>query len=418
MNVPLQFAAIADSQYADYRTNVIFQAYKWDPQVNDQNTVANYVLLMQKETAEQLGEWVEQLSRETMQMEEVLIQNLSLAKELGLPPQILKALPRLSGYNPYKNIRLMRFDFHPTETGWALSEVNSDVPGGIAEASVWPEIAARYVDAVPGENVAELLLKAFQSKMQKKGTVAFVHATSYSDDRQVMQFLGDYFERGGLRTIYAAPDHIKWINNHAMSIIKGQECTVDGIVRFFPLEWLINLPRSAAWQGYYDSQTPSCNNPVAMFTQSKRLPLIWNSLGVTISAWKQLLPETRDPRAVPPHETGWIYKPALGRVGEGILIEEAISPKEQAQIKKAVQKEPRNWIAQRRFNSIPIPAGNRQDAATSGGEVPAYHVCVGAFTVDGKKAGFYGRISPYPRIDANAIDIPVLIIKDGSSNDK
>jgi glutathionylspermidine synthase len=220
-----------------------------------------------------------------------------------------------------------------------------------------------------------------------------------------MQFLGDYFERGGLHTVYAAPDHIKWVEHHAKSVIKGQECDIDGIVRFFPLEWLINLPASSRWQGYYDGQTLSCNSPVAMFAQSKRLPLVWDSLGVIIPAWKQLLPETCDPRSVPPHEKGWIYKPALGRVGEGILIEEAISAKEQAQIKKAVQKEPQNWVAQRRFNSVPVPVGNGEE----------YHVCIGVFTVDGNYAGFYGRISPYPRIDANAIDIPILITKDGKS---
>jgi glutathionylspermidine synthase len=301
----------------------------------------------------------------------------------------------------------MRFDFHLTETGWAVSEVNSDVPGGLAEASVWPEIAARYVDGFPSENVAAQLLQAFQSKIKKNGTVAFVHATSYSDDRQVMQFLGDYFERNGLHTIYAAPDHIKWVDYHAKCVIKGQECDIDGIVRFFPLEWLINLPSGAHWQGYYDSQTPSCNSPVAMFAQSKRLPLIWDTLGVTIPAWKQLLPETRDPRSVPPNEKGWIYKPALGRVGEGVLIEEAITLKEQAQIKKAVQKEPKNWVAQRRFESLPVSAADGKE----------YHICVGVFTVDGNYAGFYGRISPYPRIDANAIDIPVLIAKDVINHD-
>jgi uncharacterized circularly permuted ATP-grasp superfamily protein len=151
---------------------------------------------------------------------------------------------------------------------------------------------------------------------------------------------------------------------------------------------------------------------MAMFAQSKRLPLIWDALSVSIPAWKQLLPETCDPGSVPPHEDGWIYKPALGRVGEGILIKEAISPKEQAQIIKAVQKEPKNWVAQRRFNSLPIPVAGGKDPGS-----PEYHVCIGVFTVDSKNAGFYGRISPYPRIDANAIDIPVLIEKDSTSND-
>ena len=38
-----------------------------------------------------------------------------------------------------------------------------------------------------------------------------------------------------------------------------------------------------------------------------------------------------------------------------------------------------------------------------------YHVCLGSYTVDGKHAGYYARISDKPRIDSNAADIPVLI---------
>ena len=404
MSQPLRFASIADSQYPDYRINAIFQAYKWDPQVNDQNTVARYVMLITPEAAEQLGRWAEQLSRETMQVEEALISRPALAKTLGLPPQIRKALPRLSSYQSEQNIRLMRFDFHPTESGWALSEVNSDVPGGLAEASVLPEIASRYVNAVAGEHVAAHLLRAFQSKIREGGTVAFVHATSYSDDRQVMQFLGDYFNRHGLHAVYAAPDHLRWIDQKAVSIIHGEERGIDGIVRFFPLEWLVNLPKKSHWQGYYDCKTPSCNHPIALFAQSKRLPLVWDSLGVAVPAWRQFLPETLDPRSKPPkrHDDDWIYKPALGRVGEGISIKEAISKKEFTQIQKAARKEPMHWIAQRRFKSRAIPAENGE----------SYHVCVGVFTVDGAHAGFYGRISPYPRIDANAIDIPILITQE------
>jgi glutathionylspermidine synthase len=222
-----------------------------------------------------------------------------------------------------------------------------------------------------------------------------------------MQFLGDYFKACGLGVIYAAPDHIKWVNKKAFSIIKGQECEIDGIVRFFPLEWLVNLPKRSGWQGYYDSETPSCNNPAAIFAQSKRLPLIWDSLGVEIPAWKNLLPQTCDPELIQPQDEDWIYKPALGRVGEGISIKEAVTPKEFAQINKAARKNPKKWAAQRRFKSLPVPA---KDGVN-------YHVCIGVFTVDGKNSGFYGRISPYPRIDANAIDIPILISKEGEKGD-
>ena len=38
-----------------------------------------------------------------------------------------------------------------------------------------------------------------------------------------------------------------------------------------------------------------------------------------------------------------------------------------------------------------------------------YHVCLGSYTVDGKHAGFYARISNKKRIDSDAADIPVII---------
>ena len=402
MKRSVELALIPDEQYSEYRYNVIFKAYKWDPQVGDHNTIAKHVVLMDQETVGQLETWAEQLSEETMLMEEALIRKPELAKKLGLPRKVLKTLDRLSDYDRSKNIRLMRFDFHPTTDGWAVSEVNSDVPGGLAEASILPQIACRYFDGYePRRHIGESLLQAFSANVDKGGLIAFVHATSYADDRQVMEFLSDYFLAHGYRTVFAAPDHIVWKDNNAVCIIEGREGPIDGIVRFFPLEWLTNLPRRSDWRGYFDCLTASCNHPVAKLTQSKRLPLVWDQLGVDVPAWKKLLPETRDPKSVKPQDGEWIYKPALGRVGEGISIKGAITEKERLRIEKEARRDHGNWAAQRKFTSQPLTDVN--------GEI--YHLCVGVFTVNGKSAGFYGRISPYPRIDDRAKDIPLLVSK-------
>ena len=114
--------------------------------------------------------------------------------------------------------------------------------------------------------------------------------------------------------------------------------------------------------------------------------------------WKSLLPETTDPKKVNWRDQGWVVKPALGRVGEDISVREAITPKEWKDISLGVRLFPREWAAQRRFISLPVqtPQG-------------PMHICIGVFTVDGKAAGFYGRISQQPRIDARAMDVPVLI---------
>lgn len=400
----LRLETIPKDHYSDYRYEVIFNAYKWDPQVNDHNTVSPYVVVLNETTAQDLASWAEALSRETMDIEEALLTEPKLQKELGLPRGIRKALKLSKDYRNEDHVRLMRFDFHPTVEGWALSEVNSDVPGGFAEASVLPTIVSRYyTGAMPYGNLAERLADGFNPLLKEGGRVAFVHATSYSDDRQVMQYMSDYFNTLGIETLMAAPDHIRFHNQKATSIQEDQTGEINGILRFFPLEWLNNLSRKTHWQDYYRSQTPSCNHPVAILTQSKRLPLVWDKLGVSISTWKKLLPETKDPRKIDRREKGWIYKPALGRVGEGISITEAISSKEHRKIEKSARRTPKHWVAQKRFNSQPLVSAD----GTS------YHLCVGVFTVNGIFAGFYGRISPYPRIDANAKDLPILVQKEG-----
>jgi glutathionylspermidine synthase len=216
-----------------------------------------------------------------------------------------------------------------------------------------------------------------------------------------MQFLGDRFEANGIRALYGAPDHIAWERGRAVSLLEGEEGPLDGIVRFFPLEWLTNLSRKVNWRGFFDTETPSCNHPIAIFAQSKRLPLVWGELGLDLPAWRSLLPETREPKNP---GADFIWKPALGRVGEGISIAEAATPKELRQIRRAVRWHPGDWIAQRRFQSAPVACGDSE----------SFHLCVGVFTVDGKAAGFYGRISAYPRIDANAKDIPILVERERS----
>ena len=400
---------IPEDKYSDYRYDAIFNAYKWDPQFEDRSTVAKHVVLLDGETAEKLETWAERLSEETMAMEEELIAGAGPAKELGLPKQIYRELPRLKNYSREKNVRLMRFDFHPVISkesdglNWAVSEVNSDVPGGLAESSVLPGIAKKYIgpefaDCKPGESAAARIFEAFGGLIEKdSGAVAFIHATSYSDDRQVMQFLGDYFNKRGIETLFAAPDHIKWIGKKAVSVIKGRKCGVGGIVRFFPLEWMVSFPRSFDWRGYFDCEVPSCNHPAAILAQSKRLPLIWDKLDTEVPYWKKLLPPTADPKSKKLRDTKWLYKPAFGRVGEGIISRNPTSEKE-------IRRYRADWVVQEAFESRSLPA------ADNTGKTEDYHLCVGVFTVNGKRAGFYARVSKHPIIDSKAQDIPVLIL--------
>jgi len=395
--------SIPKEEYQNFRYRVIFEGCKWDPQVGDENTIADEVVILSAAAAHKLCTWAEALAAETVQLEQALLKKPELFGELALPRVLQKALQESSRFDPTKHVRLMRFDFHPTFDGWAVSEVNSDVPGGLAEASVLPKVVSELLPEVkPMGNVAGAIADAFKS-IVGSGLIGLVHATAYSDDRQVMEFLGQELRNKGLKTALIAPDHVRWYGDRATSIAEGQEGELAGLARFFPAEWLCELPKAAAWQNYFLSNLTACNHPVALLTQSKRLPLLWDKLAIPIPTWRDLLPETVDPRFANLQSENWILKPCLGRVGEGVTIPSVISKKELRSIMWDARLFPKDWVAQRRFNSLSLKSNDNTER----------HLCIGVFTVQGRAAGFYGRVSSRPRIDASAKDIAVLVSKEG-----
>ncbi len=399
----MKLISIPKEKYDDYRTDLIFDCYKWDPQFLDNNTIAKHVLIISKEEHEKIKLLTEQLDKETIAAEIFLNNNLKLAKPLALPKQISKELKTMINYNPKEHIRLMRYDFHPTtENKWVISEVNSDVPGGFAEASLMPELAKKILknNKYSFVNFGEILVKAIAEKTISNGKIAMVHCTSYSDDRQVMQFLGDKLYKLGFNIIYCAADHLIFKDNKAYSILDGNEGNIDAIIRFTPLEWLKDI-KPKHWEGYFNTVTPSCNHPIAIFAQTKRFPLIWSALkqnGIDLSTWERLLPDTHEVKHIDNIE-GYIYKPAYGRVGEKISIKEACSDNEYKEILADVKKHPKEYLIQKKFNSKTVKSDDGEE----------FHLCLGSYTINSVHAGYYARISTLPRIDSNAADIPVLI---------
>lgn len=399
----MKLVPIPQDKYDEYRLTLMFDCYKWDPQFLDHNTIARYALVITEEEHEELKRLTEALDKETRVAEEFLNNHQELLKPLALPKSVSKEITQMTNYEPDKHIRLMRYDFHPTIKGeWAVSEVNSDVPGGFAEASLMPQVALNLLHNQNYDyiNFGDILAKAFCQKVLKNGRVMLVHCTSYSDDRQVMQFLGDRLKAEGFQVIYGAADHLRFEDRKAYSILDGNEGPVDAIFRFTPLEWLTEI-KPKRWQGYFDTTTVSCNHPVAMYAQTKRFPLVWDALerlGIELTTWRELLPDTVEVKAARGKE-GYIYKPACGRVGEKISIEEACRGDEYHKILADVKKHPNKYLAQKKFQSRPLKGVNDEE----------FHVCLGSYSVNGGHAGYYARISDMPRIDSNAADIPVLI---------
>ena len=399
----MRLIPIPENKYEEYRLNAMFDCYKWDPKFYDNDTLAKYVLVLSKEENEEIIRLTEKIDKETIEAEEFLNNHFEIAKPLALPKKIYTQIKNMNNYDKTKNVRLMRYDFHPDVSGkWVVTEVNSDVPGGFAESSLLPDLARKTIgrEDLKFTVFGDVITKAIKEKVKENGTIMMVHCTCFSDDRQVMQYLGDRLEKEGYKILYGAADHINFKNKKAYSILSGNECELDGIFRFTPLEWLIQI-KPRRWDGYFDTITPSCNHPIAIFAQTKRFPLIWDKLeenGIDLSTWKELLPETIEVKDVKGRE-GFIFKPACGRVGEKISIEESCKGDEYKRILQDVRKHPKEYLAQKRFISKPLKGINDEE----------YHVCLGSYTVEGKHAGYYARISNLPRIDSYAADIPVLI---------
>jgi glutathionylspermidine synthase len=388
--------------WLNLQRRAVFDFCKWDIQCEDHSVLAPFPLLLERETARYLNETAEALSREALAAEAEILRRPELWARLGVPRAIRKELQKNASNASYSRaLRVMRFDFHLTPDGWRISEVNADVPGGFIEASGWNTL---FAESWPGTCAppapSEIYAKAICEATGPNGFVALVHATAYSDDRQVMQHLAGCFSKQGLQTCLLSPSHLHWEHGRAEICAKFASGRPDAIVRFFPAEWLPNLSSKECWKPYFhESRTPMSNPGAAIVLQTKRFPLVWKALRADLSTWKELLPATVEFSEIETTlDDSWVLKPALGRVGEGIGIR-GITPADNFQkIVKAAYRRSREWIAQKRFAILPV-------ATDSGEKYP----CIGVFTIGGKAAGFYGRIANSPIITQHAQDVAVLV---------
>jgi len=393
---------LCPEKWSALRTRAIFDYCKWDVQCEDRSVLAAFPIFLELETARHLNEMAEALSLEALAAEEEILHRPELLDLLSLPRAIRKSLQQGShAQSPSDKLRVMRFDFHCTTQGWLISEVNSDVPGGFIEASGWSELFVREcAGASAPVSPSEIYAQALHKAVGPNGLVALVHATAYSDDRQVMQHLARCFSRVGLRTCLLSPSHLRWKGGRAEICSTFTSGWPEAVVRFFPAEWLPNLSLENSWKPYFQqSQTPLSNPGSAIVIQTKRFPLVWDELRTDLSTWRRLLPETREPPEILASiDDSWVLKPALGRVGQGIGIRGITPPMQFQKIVRDARQNPETWIVQKRFDILPL--------MTASGEM---YPCIGVFTIGGKAAGFYGRIAERPIITQHAQDVAVLI---------
>jgi glutathionylspermidine synthase len=297
--------------------------------------------------------------------------------------------------------RIMRFDFHPTEEGWRVSEVNSDVPGGFTESSRFAELVADHTDAgtVTGD-AGQAWIEALASAVPREAAVALLSAPGWLEDTQVVVHLAARIRACGLRAYLASPHHLRWVQGRAHLQTDFCNTSVDAIVRFYQAEWVAELACRDSWAPLFcGGLTPVSNPGSAALTESKRLPLLWAELDATTSTWRSVMTEAFDPREARNALTGdWVLKPAFGNTGDRVMLRNRVSRSEWIRRIALALVQPRRWVVQRRFPSIPLES-----------PIGLVHACVGVYVVDGRAAGAYGRVSPTTVIDYSAIDTAVLV---------
>jgi len=395
--------AIDASAFSALRRCAVLEGCKWDPQVGDADTLAPFPLVMKSSVWKRIAAQAEQLTAEALAAEAEILREPQLLRDLGLPPSLRRILTGKAPLTPAP-ARVMRFDFHFTTEGWRISEVNSDVPGGFTEASQFTGMMAKYFPKLrPAGNPGEIWADAFATAMPPDGVIALLSAPTYMEDHQVIAFLAARLRKRGCRTHLSKPEQILWRDGMAHLDTTWHRGPLDMVVRFYQAEWLARLPVSTDWKFFFrGGRTPVANAGSAIVAESKRFPLVWDKLSVPLPAWRALLPETRDPREAPwSRDEGWLLKTAFCNTGDTVSMREFMRSKDWLRTRLAVHMWPGQWIAQRRFESVPVstPAGLR-------------HACVGVYTVNGRASGAYVRCSEGPIIDFAATDVALLLEDD------
>ena len=388
-----------ESVFSTVRRRAVLDDCKWDPQVGDTSTLAAFPLLMRRSEWRQLAAWAERLTAETLAAEMEILGQPRWLDELGLPRAVRRVLREDAPLTPAA-ARVMRFDFHPATEGWRLSEVNSDVPGGYTESSFFTTMIAEHFPSWEPAGDPAAAWTAAVAKAAGGGVVALLAAPGYMEDQQIMAFLAARLRERGCVAFLAQPAQLIWQDGLARLETTSGPKSVGAIVRFYQSEWLARLPARFGWKHFFrGGRTPVLNPGVAIISESKRFPLLWDKLVTPLPTWRALLPETRDPRQVEWRtDEGWLVKSALSNTGDDVSIRALLKPQEWRGVRWAVRFQPGNWVAQRRFDSVPV-------------ETPLglMHVCVGVYTIDGRAAGAYARLAPRPLIDYAAVDAALLI---------
>jgi glutathionylspermidine synthase len=395
--------SLEPAEFAHVRRTCVIEHCKWDPQVGDQATLAPFPIFISEADWREVADSALALASEMLAAERELLQRTDLHRLLGLPGPLRRAFSRATEIPETASFaRTMRFDFHFTRDGWLVSEVNSDVPGGFAEAEGFAALMARYFpESQVAGRPASLWADRVAATLASESTVALLSAPGYMEDAQVVAYLASLLRGRGFSTRLIGPAELRWASGRAF--LAESSTPLGAIVRFYQLEWLSRLPVESGWQYFlFGGVTPVSNAGRAGLTESKRFPLIWPDLRTQLPNCARLMPEAREPRDAALSEAdGWVLKASYSNCGDSVVAREWVSRSHWRGVWAGALLNPKAWVAQRRFEVLPIdtPAGRLTH-------------CLGVYVIDGQVAGAYLRLSKKGFVDSTAVDAALLIMRD------
>ncbi len=391
-------------RFAAVRREMVLRHCKWDPQVGDVRTLADFALVMRRAEWRRMARLAEALAAETVAAEAELLKRPELWQELGVPRLLSRVLTgaRNAGAAAGGTGRVMRFDFHPrgaAEAGWWVSEVNSDVPGGFAEASAYARLMGEALGLEPagdpGEAVARMICQRARG-----GFVGLLCAAGYMEDRQVVTYLAQRVRACGCSAEQVGLRDLRWRDGEAR-LRDGRALGV--LVRFYQAEWLAQLPRRYRWQeAILGGPTVVMNPAPAALTENKAFPLVWDRLRTPMETWRRMLPETRSLSDAPWRAGEWVLKERYSNNGDSVLAVGEGDLRMWRRAERELRRRPGAWVAQRRcaVHTVKTP-------------LEPMRPCIGVYVVDGRAAGIYGRLSRGWVVDFAATDVAVLLEDDG-----
>jgi len=375
--------------------------FKWDIYHQGEPSVLPDVLVLSEQEHQTLSEGAEVAWAALNGLEQTACEQDWL-EELAVPAALHGAIRGQYAAGAAAELpRVTRCDFHYSQDGcWHISEFNDDGPGGFGETVGLPAVLDDMAaEAFPGLAFKGDLKAALLAALKPYPRIGLVHASAYSADLQQVALLADWLRAEGHTAIIASPANLIMQDGQAHLF----DQPVDALFRYFPGEWIAELPNLADWVEA-NTRLPIMNPLSAMAAQSKRIyARLDDEAPLDGAASRHVIPPSRLPSSsdrdqLLAERARWVIKGAFGRMGDRVRIGAHSSPEAWAEYLDQVLDNPDEYVLQEAFEPAPL-------WFSSGGR----YATIGVYLVNGRFAGYCTRVGLHPIINHDASYVPTMV---------